>query len=70
MNKQMTHSQIFRFQEYLKDEDGQSLIEFLFLFLIMLMLSFVMLNNMSSGVAKRWTSLIKIISSPTDSVIN
>lgn len=48
---------------------GQTLIEFLFLFLIMISLSFIMMNRINSGVETRWRAMIKIIASPTDTDI-
>ncbi len=57
------------FKSFVKDEDGQALIEFLFLFLIMLSLSFILVKNVGVNIGSRWASLLQVIARPTDSVI-
>ncbi|EQC43545.1 TadE/TadG family type IV pilus assembly protein [Bacteriovorax sp. Seq25_V] len=57
------------FRSFVKDEDGQALIEFLFLFLIMVSLSFLMVKNVGVNIGNRWVALLKVITNPTDSVI-
>jgi len=43
---------------------GQSFMEFLFLFLTLIILSFVMLKATNNGIADRWVTLVSIITSP------
>jgi len=55
----------------LKNMHGQSFIEFLFLFLTLIILTFVMLKATNNGIADRWVTLVSIITSPNpDNKIN
>ena len=43
---------------------GQSFIEFIFLFLTLIILSYIMLKATNNGIADRWVALVSIITSP------
>lgn len=51
------------------NEDGQTLIEFLFLMIIMITLGFGMLSAFNTGIADQWQALVTIIARPTPSAI-
>jgi hypothetical protein len=46
-----------------KNESGQTLVEFLFLFIILIGLSFILIVSTNGRIAYRWTALIKVITS-------
>lgn len=48
------------------NNQGQTLIEFLFLFVIMITLSFGILTNFNSRILNRWSTMVKVITSPSD----
>ncbi|OFZ26255.1 MAG: hypothetical protein A2577_08225 [Bdellovibrionales bacterium RIFOXYD1_FULL_36_51] len=48
----------------LKNMYGQSFIEFIFLFLTLIILSYIMLKATNNGIADRWVALVSIITSP------
>jgi hypothetical protein len=50
-------------------ERGQTFMEFLFLLLMLISMSYIMLGSVNRGLASRWTSLIQTISNPTDSPV-
>lgn len=50
-------------------EQGQTLVEFLFLMIILIGLSFVMLNGFNTGISNRWQTLVRLIAQPTPSNI-
>ena len=52
-----------------KNEKGQSLVEFILLLLVLIIITFAMMRGFNSLIAARWTSLVKIISAPTDTPI-
>lgn len=47
--------------------EGQTFIEFLFLMLILIGMSFIMFKGFRAGISVRWSNLVKIIASPTSS---
>jgi len=47
--------------------EGQTFIEFIFLMLILVLMSFVMFKGFRTGIASRWTQLVNIIAAPTTS---
>lgn len=53
----------------LGDQKGQTLVEFLFLMIILIGLSFVMLNGFNTGISNRWQTLVRLIAQPTPSTI-
>lgn len=50
-------------------EEGQTLIEFLFLMIIMITLGFGMLYAFNNGIADQWKALVTLIARPTPSAI-
>lgn len=52
-----------------KNQQGQTLVEFLFLMIILIGLSFVMLNGFNTGISNRWQTLVRLIAQPTPSEI-
>lgn len=53
----------------LQEQSGQTFVEFLFLMLILIGLSFAMLKGFNSHVAQRWQAAIKMIATPSDTPI-
>ena len=53
----------------INNELGQSFIEFMFLFLIMLFISRVMIYGLDKGIGTQWEKLIKKIAAPTPDTI-
>ncbi len=53
----------------INNEFGQSFIEFLFLFLIMLFLSRLMIFGLEKGVGVQWEKLVTIIAAPTNDTV-
>ncbi len=56
-------------QHILSDESGQSFIEFIFLLLVVMTMSFVMIAGFNGGMSERWKALVMIISAPTTSEV-
>ena len=56
-------------QSISKKESGQTVIEFLLLFLVIITLSFSLMSGINRGIANIWTNTIKIVASPTDTNI-
>lgn len=54
------------FKETLKNEQGQSFIEFLFLLLILMGLSIAMVTGFNGSVGKRWKAIVNAIAIPND----
>ena len=50
----------------LKNEDGQTFIEFVLLLVVMIGISYGLLGGINGNVAKRWKSLVTTIVKPTD----
>ncbi|MBT7611463.1 MAG: hypothetical protein HN576_17010 [Bacteriovoracaceae bacterium] len=50
-------------------ENGQSLIEFVFLMASMILISFLLLKGFNSGIGKIWTTYVTAIAKPTPSDI-
>ncbi|WP_127715529.1 hypothetical protein [Halobacteriovorax sp. HLS] len=49
----------------LVNDNGQAFIEFLFILLTMVLLSFGMLKGMNNSIAQRWLGTVKAIAKPT-----
>lgn len=49
------------------DEKGQTFVEFIFLMLVMIIMSFVMFQGFRTGIADRWSKLVQMIADPTTS---
>lgn len=49
---------------------GQTFIEFIFLMLVIMGLSFILVRGFGSGITQRWVLLVKIIAGPTDTNIS
>lgn len=47
-----------------KNHSGQSFMEFLFLFLILIIMSFTLMRGVNTAIADRWVQFITIITSP------
>lgn len=52
------------------DKKGQTFVEFLFLLLTIMSLSYALMSGVNLGIGKRWEVLIRAISSPTPDNIN
>lgn len=51
------------------DQKGQTFIEFIFLFLVLISLSFGFLSGFRSYIGFRWEKMIKIIASPNENEV-
>ncbi|MGB0454537.1 MAG: hypothetical protein ACPGJV_12590 [Bacteriovoracaceae bacterium] len=49
----------------LQNEQGQSIIEFVMLMLILTTISYVMLAGLNNGIAGVWEAIVKLVASPT-----
>ena len=56
-------------EEIVLNDSGQSILEFILLLTIVLSLSILMSGGLNGQVAKRWKSLVYLISLPTDTNI-
>ena len=52
-----------------KDQRGQTFLEFMLLLFMVMFMSYGMLITSHEAIAKRWETIDKIVSSPTDSKI-
>ena len=69
-NYRLLRNRILQYKlRLVKNNHGQTLVEFLFLFLILITLSFVFLTSINGYVGNRWTAFVKVISRPTTSQI-
>ncbi len=48
----------------LKNENGQTFLEFLLILLVMMGMSFAMLRGFNGGIGSRWTAIVKVIAKP------
>ncbi|MBI2521403.1 MAG: hypothetical protein HYV97_13365 [Bdellovibrio sp.] len=53
----------------LSHESGQTFIEFMFLFLVVLFLSYGMIKGLDVGIGGQWEKLVKKIAAPTGDAI-
>ena len=51
------------------DESGQTFLEFILLFMVVLMFSYLVLRGINTNMADRWKQTIQIIADPTDTAI-
>jgi hypothetical protein len=66
--RQKIQSHILKYSSSLKkNESGQSFIEFLFLLLILVALSFSLVKGFNDTVAKQWKAIVQAVAIPTDS---
>ena len=56
-------------KKLLVNNKGQAFIEFLFILLAMIMISFGMLKGLNSSISQRWLGTVKAIAKPTPSDI-
>lgn len=56
-------------EEIILNDSGQSILEFILLLTIVLSLSIVMSGGLNGQIAKRWRSLVYLISLPSDTNI-
>lgn len=56
-------------EDLIVNNNGQAFIEFLFILLAMVMISFGMLKGMNNSIAQRWLGTVKAIAKPTPSDI-
>ena len=49
-----------------KNEDGQTFIEFILLLVMMVAISYGLLAGINGNVARRWKAIVTIIVQPTD----
>jgi len=61
---QKNHCNVNESVSILKNNDGQTFLEFLLLLLIMMGMSFAMLRGFNGGVGSRWVALVKVIAKP------
>ncbi|ATH09426.1 hypothetical protein BIY24_16200 [Halobacteriovorax marinus] len=52
-------------QKLLVNQKGQAFIEFLFILLAMILISFGMLKGLNSSISQRWLGTVKAIAKPT-----
>jgi hypothetical protein len=52
-------------EELIVNNNGQAFIEFLFILLAMVLLSFGMLKGLNNSIAERWLGTVKAIAKPT-----
>ncbi len=52
-----------KFPKPIRNEKGQSFVEFLFLFLLLIGLSYTMVAGFNGRVGQRWTEMVNIIAS-------
>jgi len=57
------------FKSQINNQKGQSFVEFMFLLLVLLVLSFTLILGLNKGVGKTWKKMITTISAPTTSTI-
>jgi hypothetical protein len=57
-------------QSALRNQKGQSFLEFIFLLMILITISFGFLKGFSSLIGTRWEVMLKIIGKPNESTIN
>jgi len=48
----------------IKDEEGQSFIEFLLLFFILVTLSFTILSGFNRKIGDQWAAIVRVIAKP------
>lgn len=58
------HSNIVRFRAGLKNAEGQTFIEFLFLLLVLMGLSFGVIAGFNGVVGKQWAAIVKAVAVP------
>ena len=56
-------------EDLIVNNNGQAFIEFLFILLAMVMISFGMLKGMNNAIAQRWLGSVNAIAKPTPSDI-
>ncbi|GEM_PF-6318348 len=56
-------------EQLIVNNKGQAFIEFLFILLAMVMISFGMLKGLNSSISQRWLGTVKAIAKPTPSDI-
>lgn len=62
-NKYMSSREEVKFVERLKNQKGQSFVEFLFLLLIMIGISYGMIASFNGRTGQRWTEIVNIVAS-------
>ncbi len=60
---------ILRHKRRIVKEDGQTLIEFLMLFFVMISLSFLLLTQSNRFIADRWQAFVTVIAKPSATTI-
>ncbi len=63
MSLKILAKRLRKFPKPLHNEKGQSFVEFLFLFLLMIGLSYTMVAGFNGRVGQRWTEMVNIIAS-------
>jgi len=59
-----------RLKSIASDASGQTFLEFILLFLIMIGFSFLLLNLVGTGISDRWKNYVKVIASPNSQSID
>ncbi|MBT3585534.1 MAG: hypothetical protein HN509_11565 [Halobacteriovoraceae bacterium] len=50
-------------------QSGQTFFEFIFLMLILVVLSYTLMRGFSTGIGTRWKAIVEIIATPTDTPV-
>lgn len=63
--RQIIHSKLLRpFKPAIKNQSGQTFIEFLFLLLVLVTLSFSLVRGFNDTVGKQWRAIVKAVALP------
>jgi hypothetical protein len=65
----MKESKIVTAEEIVLNDSGQSILEFILLLTVVLGLSIMLSGGLNGQIAKRWKTLVSIISGPTETNI-
>jgi hypothetical protein len=58
-----------RRKSLIREKKGQTFVEFLFLFLSIMGLSYLLLGGIGKGIGARWVQLVEAITAPTNDPI-
>ncbi len=65
MNSQLEKDQIADENISLANQSGQTFLEFVFVFIVMISMSLLFIRGINGMVGKRWEVMIKIIAGPS-----
>ena len=52
-----------------KNQNGQTFLEFVMLMLVLVSLSFITLKGFNNSIAERWLAIVKVIANPSPTAI-